>query len=82
MPRLVACAAALGLDLEQFNRKTLGHVHLPKIADDFASGVRSDVNGTPTFYVNDIRNDGGWDYESLMSALQKAAFKFGVTESF
>lgn len=82
VPRLVTYAAALGLDLEQFTRETLGHVHLPKIADDFTSGVRSGVNGTPTFYVNDIRNDGGWDYETLLSALQQAAFKFGATPDF
>jgi protein-disulfide isomerase len=37
------------------------------------SGVRSGVNGTPTFFINGIRHDGGWGYGSLIAALQRAA---------
>jgi protein-disulfide isomerase len=37
------------------------------------SGVRSGVNGTPTFFINGMRHDGGWDYGSLIAALQRAA---------
>lgn len=76
-PQLVAYASALGLDVPRFTRETTGHVHLPKIQEDFTSGVQSGVNGTPTFYVNGTRHDGGWDYASLMSALQQAVFTFG-----
>ena len=32
-------------------------------------GERSGVSGTPTFYVNGIRHDGGYDLESLRSAI-------------
>jgi len=77
VPQLVTYAAALSLDVPRFTRETMGHVHLPKISEDFTSGVRSGVNGTPTFYVNGTRHDGGWDYASLMSALQQAVFTFG-----
>ena len=34
-----------------------------------SSGQRSEVEGTPTFYVNGIRHDGGYDLESLRSAI-------------
>jgi protein-disulfide isomerase len=37
------------------------------------SGVRSGVNGTPTFYINGVRHDGAWDAASLLTALQHAA---------
>jgi protein-disulfide isomerase len=32
--------------------------------------VRSGVNGTPTFFVNGIRHDGGYDAEALLEALR------------
>jgi protein-disulfide isomerase len=29
------------------------------------------VNGTPTFYINGVRHDGGWDFTSLLEALKR-----------
>ena len=37
------------------------------------SGVRSGVNGTPTFFVNGARHDDSYDIETLMAALERAA---------
>jgi protein-disulfide isomerase len=39
----------------------------------FLSGVRSGVNGTPTFFVNGVRHDVGLDFPSLMAAVENAA---------
>src|SRR5690348_6945855 len=72
-PQLLAYADALDLDLNRFGNEIAGHAYLPKVSEDFMSGVRSGVNGTPTFFINGVRHDGGWDYASLMSALQRAA---------
>ena len=72
-PALLAYAAALGLDVNRFSNEIVAHTHLPKISEDFMSGVRSGVNGTPAFYINGLRHDGGWDYASLMTALRDAA---------
>lgn len=44
-----------------------------RVQEDFMSGVRSGVNGTPTFFIDGIRYDGPWDEESLTSALERAA---------
>jgi protein-disulfide isomerase len=77
-PHLLAYAAALGLDVKRFGNEVAGHVYLPKINDDFVSGARSGVNGTPAFYINGIRHDGGWGYASLMAALQRAAVTAAV----
>ena len=41
-----------------------------RVREDFLSGVRSGVNGTPTFFVNGIRHDGGYDAEALLEALR------------
>lgn len=40
-----------------------------KIRNDFNGGVRSGVNGTPTFFINDLRYNGSFEYEELISAL-------------
>ena len=46
---------------------------------DFASGVRSGVNGTPTFFINGVRYDGGADtlLDALMEATIDAPLKSG-----
>ena len=44
-----------------------------RVRADFAGGVRSGVNGTPTFFVNGQRHDGTYDYESLRGAIEHAA---------
>lgn len=44
-----------------------------RVRDDFMSGVRSGVNGTPTFFINGRRYDGSWDEESLVEALEAAS---------
>jgi protein-disulfide isomerase len=42
------------------------------VRDDFRSGVRSGVNGTPTFFVNGARYEGTWaNEESFIRALRE-----------
>jgi protein-disulfide isomerase len=72
-PRLyLAAAEDLGLDVERFAKELAEGVHAPKVREDFMSGVRSGVNGTPTFYVNGARHDGGYDAPSLLAAVRAA----------
>jgi protein-disulfide isomerase len=43
-----------------------------RVRSDFMSGVRSGVNGTPTFFIQGERFDGDWtDPEVLLRALQE-----------
>jgi protein-disulfide isomerase len=35
--------------------------------------VRSGVNGTPTFFINDVRYNGAHELEPMLEALEKAA---------
>jgi protein-disulfide isomerase len=37
------------------------------------SGIRSGVNGTPTFFINGKRHDGSYEFEVLMEAVEAAA---------
>ncbi len=71
-------AAAIGLNLPLFRYELSQHVHLPRIREDFISGVRSGVNGTPTFYINAVRYDGEWDLASVGPAVNRAALTSGA----
>ncbi len=44
----------------------------PRVKSDFTGGVRSGVNGTPTFFINGERYDGSFEYEDLLGAIQGA----------
>jgi protein-disulfide isomerase len=37
------------------------------------SGVRSGVNGTPGFFINGVRYDDSYDFDTLLGALRQAA---------
>ena len=66
-------AEQLGLDLESFDRDLAEHVHAARVREDFMSGVRSGVNGTPTFYINGARHDDSYEVKTLLAALELAA---------
>jgi protein-disulfide isomerase len=63
-------ARELGLDPQRFDRDRSSPDVEKRIDRDLASGQRSGVQGTPTFYVNGTRHDGGYDLDSLRSAIQ------------
>jgi protein-disulfide isomerase len=66
-------AEKLGLDVGRFVGELAEHVHADRVHEDFMSGVRSGVNGTPTFYINGARHDDSYDAETLLAALERAA---------
>lgn len=66
-----AIAGALSLDLAQLEADVNGHRYLERIKADFNGGIRSGVNGTPTFFVNNgTRFDGAPTVEDLSGALR------------
>jgi protein-disulfide isomerase len=72
-PDLHGYAERLELDVQRFDDELADHVHAARVHEDFIGGVRSGVNGTPTFYVNGARHDDSYDAETLISALERAA---------
>lgn len=65
-------AEKLGLDMTALN-KAVGDKKLEnRIEKDFEGGVRSGVNGTPSFFINGFRYDGDWSYGPFVKVLQKA----------
>ena len=69
---LRAYAERIALDVERFDKELAKHVHAARVREDFMSGVRSGVNGTPTFYINGARYDDSYDVETLLAALHAA----------
>ena len=68
---LIRYAGEIGLDVDRFERELREHVYADRVNEDFRSGMRSGVNGTPTFYVNGERYDGPWDVESLEEEIER-----------
>jgi protein-disulfide isomerase len=66
---LVTYAAQIGVDQRRFVDDLTHHVFAPRVRHDFMSGVRSGVSGTPTFFINGLRYQGPWDFESLLGVL-------------
>jgi protein-disulfide isomerase len=66
---LAEYAAALGLDSRRLIADVLAGLHTPRVREDFKSGVRGGVNGTPAFFVNGVRHDGPADLGALIAAL-------------
>jgi formate-nitrite transporter family protein len=70
---LLGYADELGLDVERVARELEAGTYASRVRADFRSGVRSGVNGTPTFFVNGERYDGYWaDEAEFLRALRQA----------
>ena len=67
---VIALAAGLGLDAERVRAELAAGTHAERVAEDVRSGSAAGVTGTPTFFVNGRRHDGGYDAQSLLAALE------------
>ena len=63
-------ASMLGLDVERFKNDIQQNHWVEKVEKDFESGLKSGVNGTPTFFVNGKRFDGEWTNGKLLDYLK------------
>jgi protein-disulfide isomerase len=48
------------------------HAYNDRIRRDFIAGVRSGVNGTPTFFINGVRHEGDNSLPALLRAVDAA----------
>jgi protein-disulfide isomerase len=75
---LLVYAAQVGLDLDRFAGDLESGRFARKVREDFISGVRSGVNGTPTFFINGVRHEASYDLESLTAAIRAAMMRVGA----
>jgi len=68
-PSVTEAAQQMGLDTTQFTQHLSAHTFYPKVQEDFMTGLRSGVNGTPTFFINGVRYDGPATLPALLEAV-------------
>ena len=66
-------ALKIGLEIYRFNADVDGELFAKRVRDDFRGGIRSGVNGTPTFFINGARYNGEHTFEALLEALENSA---------
>jgi len=67
---LAEWAHELGLEDKDLQRAIERPEIAERLKEDRRSGIRSGVNGTPTFFINGTRHNGPPDYPSLLEALE------------
>ena len=64
---LLEYAGKIGLDVNDFRMELESGVYASDVEEDVSTGIRSGVNGTPTFFVNGERFDGDWTDPDLFA---------------
>ena len=67
---LAQYAKLLGLDAARLMSELLAGVHTARVREDFRSGARGGVNGTPAFFINGQRYDGDLNLDELLDTLE------------
>jgi protein-disulfide isomerase len=70
-PALARMAVEAGVDPDDVLTDLSSRRLRDRVREDFMSGVKSGVNGTPTFFINGVRYDGSWDEENLVAELEE-----------
>jgi protein-disulfide isomerase len=65
-------AANLGLDVERFAADLRERRFARRVSEDAASGDRSGVGGTPTFFINGRRHYGAYEVAALTATVRTA----------
>jgi protein-disulfide isomerase len=68
----LALAQELELPAGTLRKALESGTYRTRVRAEFAGGVRSGVNGTPTFFVNGDRHDGPYEFEDLVLAIDEA----------
>ena len=68
---VMTLAKRLRLDMSRFEEDLVSRRFRNRVKRDFMGGVRSGVNGTPTFFIDGVRYDGTLDEQSLEAVLRQ-----------
>jgi|SRR5579864_3428408 len=74
-PLFLELATTLKLSPTAMKKALEERTYESRVRADFSGGVRSGVNGTPTFFINGHRHDSSFDFETLVSAIDGAMRK-------
>jgi len=65
-------AEELSLNFAELEKALVNKTFTERVRTDFSGGVRSGVNGTPTFFINSRRHDRPMNYETMIAAIEEA----------
>lgn len=68
-PLFFELAESLSLSAKNLRHALESQEFAARVRADFTGGVRSGVNGTPTFFINGQRHNGLFEYEDLIGAI-------------
>jgi protein-disulfide isomerase len=69
---LARAAGVLDLDKVKFDREVAERVYADRVERDIQSGNDSGVGGTPTIFINGVRNNDDDDFETLKAKIEEA----------
>jgi protein-disulfide isomerase len=70
LPLYLALAESLRLPEKALSEALESGTFRPKVRSDFMGGLKSGVNGTPTFFINGRRHDAAFDFDDLVAAIE------------
>ena len=65
---ILGYAKSIGVDAARLARELDSGIYEKHVREDFRNGVKSGVNGTPSFFINGERYDGSWANEDAFLA--------------
>jgi protein-disulfide isomerase len=66
---LLELGKKLRLDVAALQKALAAGEFAEHVQKDFSGGVRSGVNGTPTFFINGVRHDDDFEFATLVRAI-------------
>lgn len=68
---LMEYAELLKLNIKEFTKDIESNSLLERVKSNFQSGVRSGVNGTPSFYVNGLKYEGSYYAMDMIETIEE-----------
>src|SRR5262245_51266601 len=77
-PLLLELADSIGLSRAELEAAIANREFTERVKSDLIGGVRSGVNGTPTFFINGYRHDSSFEHADLVAAIERRRDSDGV----
>ena len=76
---ILGYAKSIGVDAARLAHELDTGIYEKHVREDFRGGVKSGVNGTPSFFINGERYDGSWANEEAFLGRLREAAQAGLT---
>lgn len=70
-PLIIRISKQIGLDVDELLADLRARAFKARVREDFMTGVRSGVSGTPGFFINGVKFNRQWDFDTLLNELER-----------